>query len=144
MLSFVIADIYNTSQNLYNIKKMKKYNHSTKELRANVNKNLLNIYNSYKMKGVKSDPFSKLDFKTEKYKWNTDYTKFILLNESQSCEKTHETEKKNENDKEKNYESNNKSNNDAKDNKIYSYQLAAFTFATLFIGIGIYSFNRSF
>lgn len=144
MLSFVMADIYNTSQNLYNIKKMKKYNHSTKELRVDVNKNLLNIYNSYKMKEVKSDPFSKLDFKNEKYKWNTDYSKFILLNESQKCEKTDETEKKNENDKEKNYESNNKSNNDAKDKKIYSYQLAAFTFATLFIGIGIYSFNRSF
>jgi len=137
MLSFLMADIYN-------IKKMKKYNHSTKELRVDVNKNLLNIYNSYKMKEVKLDPFYKLDFKNEKYKWNTDYSKFILLNESQKCEKIDETDEKNENDKGKNYESKNKNNNDAKDNKIYSYQLAAFTFATFFIGIGIYSFNRSF
>lgn len=146
MLAF---DIYKASQIYKNSDKAKKSNHSTKEMCENIKKNWLKIYktkeiklvtpihmnfknekyNTYRMKEIKFVPPIQMDFKNEKYKWNEDYSKFILLSEEESFDKN---EKENDND------------NRAKDNSIYNYQLAAFTFATLFVGIGIYTFNRSF
>jgi len=126
MLSFLISDVYKISQNYHGINKVKKYNHSAKEVRASINKNWLKIYNNYRMKEIKLDPVVYVDFKNEKYKWNKDYSRFILVSED---EETSDKEKENEKD------------NNQKDNNIFNYQLAALT---LFIGIGLYTFNKSF
>jgi hypothetical protein len=97
-------------------------------VRASINKNWLKIYNNYRMKEIKLDPVVYVDFKNEKYKWNKDYSRFILVSED---EETSDKEKENENEKD----------NNQKDNNIFNYQLAALT---LFIGIGLYTFNKSF